>query len=321
MLAMSIDQSPMETEMTAKAHDLKFYAVTLPNVPWDDLLCRYQRLEELGFDIAAIADHFVDWGNPPSPWFEAWTLAAALARETTHIRIATCVSQMPLRDPAMLAFQALTVDHISNGRLDLGMGIGLTSDPSCAMMGLPNWSNKERVARFKEYVPIVDQLLSNEVTTYEGQFYQVRGAVMSPRPVQSPRPPLMIAANGPVMLKIAARHADIWNSLSFAESFETQMAEMRERVALIEKHCASLGRDPATLRRSYHMFDSKARLSGGLINYYESEDLFVEMVERVMALGFTEIGLYYPTIESQLPKFEKIATQIIPQLRASYGQR
>jgi alkanesulfonate monooxygenase SsuD/methylene tetrahydromethanopterin reductase-like flavin-dependent oxidoreductase (luciferase family) len=298
--------------------DLRFYAMTLPNVPWDELLARYKSFEELGFDIAAIADHFVDWTNPPSPWFEAWTLAAAIARETTRIRISTCVSQFPLRSPAMLAFQALTVDHISHGRLDLGLGIGLTSDPSYEMMGLPNWSNKERVARFEEYVPLVDQLLSNEITTYEGRFYQVDGAVMSPRPVQRPRPPIMVAANGPLMLKIAARHADIWNSVSFAPSFETQIEQMRERVALIEQHCTSLGRDPATLRYSYHMFDANARTSGGLIGYYESEDLFVEMVERVLALGFTEIGLYYPTIESQLPKFERIAREVIPRLRASH---
>lgn len=303
----------------AMAHDLKFYAITLPNVPWNELLARYQRFEALGFDIAGIADHFVDWSHPPSPWFEAWTLAAAIAQATTRIRIATCVSQFPLREPAMLAFQALTVDHISHGRLDLGLGIGLTSDPSYEMMGLPNWTNQERVARFKEYVPIVDQLLSNEVSTYQGQFYQVTGAVMSPRPVQRPRPPLMIAAMGPAMLTIAARHADIWNSLSFAESFDTQMAEMAERVARIERHCAALGRDPATLRRSYHMFDASARQSGGLIRYYESEDLFVEMAERVIALGFTELGLYYPTIASQLPKFERIAEKIIPQLRASHA--
>jgi alkanesulfonate monooxygenase SsuD/methylene tetrahydromethanopterin reductase-like flavin-dependent oxidoreductase (luciferase family) len=305
--------------MTARPHDLKFYAMTLPNVPWHELLARYRRFEELGFDAAAIADHFVDWSHPPSPWFEAWTLAAAIARETTRIRISTCVCQIPLRSPAMLAFQALTVDHLSGGRLDVGLGIGLTSDPSCAMMGLPDWSNQERVARFKEYVRVVDQLLSNEVTTYEGRYYRVDGAVMSPRPVQSPRPPLMIAASGPVMLKIAARHADIWNTVSFAPAFDAQLDEVRERSALIERHCAAFGRDPATLRRSYHMFDASARTSGGLISYYESADLFVEMVERVLALGFTEIGLYYPTIASQLPSFERIAQETIPRLRANHA--
>ncbi|MEM7022775.1 MAG: LLM class flavin-dependent oxidoreductase [Pseudomonadota bacterium] len=302
----------------ATAHELKFYAMTLPNVPWEELLARFKRFEELGFDIIALADHFVDWTHPPSPWFEAWTLAAAIARETSRIRISTCVCQIPLRDPAMLAFHALTVDHISNGRLDLGIGIGLTSDPACEMMGLPNWSNKERVARFKEYVPIVDQLLSNEITTYEGQYYQVSKAVMNPRPVQVPRPPIMIAAKGPVMLGIAAEHADIWNSLSFADSFDAQMEEMKQKVATIDQHCKALGRDPATLRRSYHMFDSTARKTSGLISYYESADLFEEMVERVMGLGFTEIGLYYPTIERQLPAFEQIVTEVVPRLRARH---
>jgi alkanesulfonate monooxygenase SsuD/methylene tetrahydromethanopterin reductase-like flavin-dependent oxidoreductase (luciferase family) len=211
------------------------------------------------------------------------------------------------------------VDHISGGRLDLGIGIGLTSDPACAMMGLPNWSNKERVARLRDYVAIVDQLLSNEVTTYEGAFYRVEGAVMNPRPVQTPRPPIMIAANGPVMLGIAARHADIWNCMSFAASFDAQMDEMADRVAQINRHCEALGRDPASLRRSYHMFDTTARQSGGLIGYYESDDLFVEMVERILALGFTEIDLYHPTVESQRPAFERIATEVIPKLRARHA--
>ena len=305
--------------MAAGPHDLRFYVMTLPNVPWDELLARYRRFEELGFDTAGIADHFVDWSNPPSPWFEAWTLAAAIARETTRLRIATCVCQISLRDPAMLAFQALTVDHLSNGRLDLGLGIGLTSDPSCAMMGLPNWSNQERVTRFAEYVPLVAQLLSNEVTTFEGQFYRVDGAVMNPQPVQRPRPPLMIAANGPIMLKIAARHADIWNSLSFAVSFDDQLREIGARAATIDRHCAALRRDPSTLRRSYHMLDATARTSGGLISYYESADRFVEMVERVRALGFTEIGLYYPTVASQLQSFERIASETIPRLRARHA--
>ena len=84
---------------------LRFQVLTLPNAPWNELAGRFRRLEELGFDVAAIADHFVDWTNPPSPWLEAWTLLAAAARETSRIRLCTCVSQIPLRDPAMFARQ------------------------------------------------------------------------------------------------------------------------------------------------------------------------------------------------------------------------
>ena len=296
-------------------NQLRFQVLTLPNVSWSELLGRYKYIEELGFDLAGAADHFVDWSNPPSPWFESWTLLAAVARETTNVRLTTCVTQIPLRNPAMLARQALTVDHISNGRLELGLGVGLTTDPSYDIMGIPNWSAKERVARFKEYVEIVDQLLSNEVTTYKGRFYEVNDAVMNPRPVQQPRPPIMIAALGPRMLKYAARYADIWNSLSFASAFETQLEETRGRIRLIDEHCAAIGRDPTSLRRSYLMFDAGARTSGGLIKFYESEEVFADMVQRVIDLGISEIGLYYPTREEQLPMFKRIAREVIPELR------
>ena len=201
----------------------------------------------------------------------------------------------------------------------MGLGIGLEIDPSYDMAGLPNWTPKERVARFKEYVELVDQLLSNEVTTYEGRYYQAQGTYMNPRPVQQPRPPLLIAAMGPVMLKRAAHYADIWNSLSFAETFDAQMEETQVRVDTLDEHCAAIGRDPGSIMRSYQMFDPGARKSGGLFNYYESDDLFVEMVERVLALGITEIGIYYPMMESQLPAFKRLATDVIPAIREKHG--
>jgi alkanesulfonate monooxygenase SsuD/methylene tetrahydromethanopterin reductase-like flavin-dependent oxidoreductase (luciferase family) len=183
-------------------------------------------------------------------------------------------------------------------------------------MGLPNWSAAERVARFREYVEVVDRLLANEITTYRGRFYAVDGAVMSPRPVQQPRPPLTIAAMGPVMLTHAARYADTWNSLSFARDFPAQLDETRERIRRIDAACAAIGRDPASLRRSYLMFDAGARAGGGLINYYASEEAFADMAERVIALGISEIGLYYPAREEQRPTFEGIARRVLPALRA-----
>ena len=298
---------------------LRFQVLTLPNAPWDELAGRFRRLEELGFDVAAIADHFVDWTNPPSPWLEAWTLLAAAARETSRIRLCTCVSQIPLRDPAMFARQALTVDHVSAGRLDVGLGLGLPIDPSYDMMGIPNWSNAERAARFREYVAIVDLLLSNETSSFEGRYYRIRDAIMNPRPVQRPRPPLLIAAMGPRMLEQAAEHADIWNSLSFAETFEKQLAETRERIDRVNAHCAAIGRDPGDIIFSYQMFDPAARTSGGFFNCYESPERFREMAERLLPLGLSELGLYYPMREEQLPVFERIAQDVLPALRKSHG--
>ncbi len=300
-------------------HSLRFLAQTLPNASWNELLERYKYIEELGFDLLGLADHFVDWSNPPSPWFESWTLMAAIAMETTKIRITHCVTQIPLRNPAFLARQVLTVDHISGGRLELGLGTGTLKDPSYDMIGIPNWTAKERVARFNEYVEILDQLLSNEVTTYKGRYYEVNAAVMNPRPLQQPRPPIMIAGMGPNMLKHAARYADIWNSLSYASTVDEQLQETVGRTRQIDEYCSAMGRDPASLRRSYLMFDAGARTSGGLFNYYESEEVFSDTAQRFIDLGISDIGLYYPMRDEQVPMFERIARDVIPELRARHS--
>lgn len=304
----------------ATNHPVRFHVLLLPNAEWVELKARVLRLEELGVEAVALADHFVDWTNPAVPWFESWTLLAALAEATRTIRLTTVVTQIPLRNPAMLARQVLTLDHLSGGRIELGLGTGLTIDPSYAMAGLPNWDAAERVERFGEYAELVSLLLSQEVTTYAGRFYRVDGAIMNPRPLQTPRPPLLVAALGPRMLRHAARFADTWNSLSFKPDFDEQMAETRARCDAIDAACEEIGRDPATLRRSYTMFDAQARPRGGAIAYYDSPDRFVEQVSRVIALGITDIGLYYPLAPAQLPVFERIATGVLPNLRAAHAR-
>jgi alkanesulfonate monooxygenase SsuD/methylene tetrahydromethanopterin reductase-like flavin-dependent oxidoreductase (luciferase family) len=299
-------------------HALRFSVLVLPNVPWPEFLRRCRQVEDLGFDAIGLADHLVDWAGGKGPWFELWSQLSAVAMATTRIRLATLVAQIPLRNPALFALQALTADHISGGRLDLGLGTGLEIDPSYRMMGIENWTAKERVARFGEYVEVVDRLLSQEEVSYQGRYYQVDAAALRPRPVQSPRPPILIAAMGPVMLGHAARHADIWNSLSFAKTFEAQIEETRQRIATIDARCATIGRDPTSLRRSYLMFDPSARSSGGMIKHYESEEIFTRMVQQVIALGISDVALYYPMLDQQAPMFERIAQDVLPALKCAY---
>jgi len=299
---------------------LRFYVLILPNLAWPQLVDRFKQVESLGFDLAGFADHFVDWSNPPGHWYELWTWLAGVAQATSRIRLLTTVAQIPLRDPATFANQAMTVDHISNGRLEIGLGIGVKGlDPSYKMMGIPDWSNKERVARLKEYLEVIDLLLRQDVSSYQGEFYQLDGAVMSPRPIQQPRPPIMVAAMGPGMLRNAAQYADIWNSMSFADNVETQMEETRERNDRISQLCAEFGRDPESLTRSYHMYDPTARKSGGALSYYESKAAFEDQVSRVIDMGVTEIGLYYPELPEQVATFERIATDTIPALKARFA--
>jgi alkanesulfonate monooxygenase SsuD/methylene tetrahydromethanopterin reductase-like flavin-dependent oxidoreductase (luciferase family) len=285
--------------------ELRFQAMILPNLGWPELLARFQNAEDLGFDLASTGDHFCDWSNPPSEWFEMWSVLAGVAQATERIRIAPCVAQIPLRNPAMFARQALTVDHISGGRLEVGLGLGLPIDPSYEMIGMENWSNPKRVAHFTEYVEIVDQMLSNEITTYEGEHYQVVGATMNPRSSQNPRPPITVAALGPIMVRKAVVHADTWNTMSFAENFDDQLNK--------------IDRDPATLRISYNMFDPGSRASGGRISYYESPEAFADQAGQLLELGITELSMYYPMLDDQLPVFDTIARDVFPQIRAEHA--
>ena len=298
-------------------YPLRFHVMLLPNVGWAELKARVVRLEELGVEVAALADHVVDWANPSIPWFESWTALPALAEATRTIRLSTVVTQIPLRNPVMLARQVLTVDHVSGGRAELGLGTGIRNDPSCTMVGVQNWEPPERVARFAEYVDLVGRLMSEDVTSYDRLHYRAHGAVMS-RPVQAPRPPILVAAMAPQMMRLAAHHADIWNSLSFLPDFADQLVETHLRCTAMDAACAALGRDPSTLRRSYTMYDAAGRAKGGEIGSYASADLLVEQVTRLVELGISDVGLYYPLAPAQLPTFERIATDVLPVLRAAH---
>ena len=300
-------------------HDLRFQVLILPNAPWPEYRDRFLQVEDLGFDVGACGDHFCNWADPPSYWLEAWTTLAGVAVATSSLRLTTCVTQIPLRNPGVLAHQAISLDHVSEGRFELGLGTGIDIDPSCEMVGLPVWDNKERVDRFGEYIQVVAQMLPDGVSSFDGRFYSTNEAVMNPGSLQAPRLPLMVAAMGPKMMGHTARHADIWNSLHFDPDFEVQLRETAGRVAKMDELCLEAGRDPSALRRSFTIFDAEHRTGGGGIRYYDDPDLFVDLVQRLTAMGMSEISLYYPSQADQVPKFEHIARQVIPQLRADYS--
>lgn len=291
----------------------RFQIELLPDLPWKELLRRFCHAEELGFDIATTADQFVDWKNPSVPWFDLWTVLAAAAQATDRIRLAPCVAQIPMRNPATFARQVVTVDHISGGRIEAGLGLGLTVDPGYGMIGVPNWDNPERARRFKEYVEIVDSMLSGSPTNYEGTYYTVQSATVH-ESVQSPRPPITIAAMGPKMLRYAATYADTWNAMTFGSGLEALMADASDLKSKMERTCEEVGRDPSTLRHSFLMFDANARESGGRLFYWESVERFSDAAGQILDLGFDEIAVYYP-IDAQRDVFERVAADVMPSLR------
>jgi alkanesulfonate monooxygenase SsuD/methylene tetrahydromethanopterin reductase-like flavin-dependent oxidoreductase (luciferase family) len=299
-----------------KRHDeLRFGVAFLANVPMDESIRQFKHVEDLGFDVAGTGDQFVNYIDPEKLWYEQWTQTTAWAANTKHIKIGMFVTAFPYRNPAIVAKQAATLDHISKGRLEVGLGAALESDPCYGMIGIPNWRSKERLARFREYVEIVDSLLRNKVTNYEGQYYKIKEAIMNPLPIQKPRPPIIIAANQPRMLKNAVRYANTWTTLGSAEGLE----DVRKRNTLVDKYCNQLGRDPRTLRRSFWLYEHNALASNGLLACYESEDVFSEMVKPFIDMGMNEILVSYPYQEEQTPVFEKIAKEVIPELKEEYN--
>jgi len=292
--------------------DLRFGVITLQNLPWEQEVSRWRRIEELGFDSVWLADHFVDYTRPREPWFECWTLLAALASQTRSIRVGTLVSNVLWRNPVFLARQALTLDHISGGRLELGLGAGAPADldPSYEMTGIEDPGPRGRVERFGEVVEMVDRLLSNEATTYEGRYYRIKEAAMNPRPVQRPRPPITVGAQRPRMLRIAARHADAWNTFGGTDlSPEENLETVRRSNELLNRLCEEYGRDPGDLRRSLLLFGQEAW------TLYDSSGNFEKVFHRYVDVGITEFILYYPFNVGQIAVFEKVAEEIIPGLR------
>jgi alkanesulfonate monooxygenase SsuD/methylene tetrahydromethanopterin reductase-like flavin-dependent oxidoreductase (luciferase family) len=296
---------------------MKFGVIVLQDMPYQELVRLWQQFETLGFDSTWVADHFINYANPEGLWYDGWTVLTALASVTSKIRIGTLVTSIALRNPAVLARQAMTVDHISNGRLDIGIGAGAPGsiDPSYQMIGIGDWTFNERTARFREQVEILDRLLSNTKSNYEGKYYQIDGAIMSPRPIQKPRPPITIAAHTSHSLRIAAEYADVW--VSFGDDFgapvDNVVKKTEKRIKKLERYCDEIGRDTGTLGRSLLIFGEEANTA------FTSENNFTDIVERYASLGLTELVLFYPFFApDQIPTFEKIAKDVIPALRDAY---
>ncbi len=285
--------------------ELRFGICTDQNLPFDSLVERWQRFERLGFDSVWDCDHFNQPSRPTGPYFEGWTLLAALAARTERIRIGVLVSSNTFRHPALLAQQAVTLDHISNGRLEVGLGAGWFV-PEHERFGIPFPPPGELVGRFHEAVRIVDSLLRNETTTFEGRYYRLEGAYVRPTPLQRPRPPLTLGAHRPRMLRICAEYADSWNSFGTVD-------EMRERSEILDEHCAAIERDPQEIRRSLYLWAAQMETQG-LPDPWESVGAFEDVVWRYREVGIEEFVIDQPRPE-QFAVLEQVATEVIPLLR------
>lgn len=287
---------------------LKFGVLVYPDGGLPDIPRQFRWLEDLGFDQVLVPDHSADLRNRGGPWFDGWSLLPIAAHTTDRIRIGTLVSNPILRPPATLARQALTVDHLSGGRLDLGIGAGIF-DWDHHAVGEEPWSPRERAGRFADYTAIVDGILSGtgDPLTYEGQWLHARDVATSPGSIQRPRPTIITGGQSPTVLRISAERADVWNTHGPivddpVEILETTARQNRH----VDELCLAVGRDPHSLRRSFTSF--------GPFDVWKSDVSLESVVERFHPIGMTEFVIDPPP-RDRLDEFEHLAREVLPALR------
>jgi alkanesulfonate monooxygenase SsuD/methylene tetrahydromethanopterin reductase-like flavin-dependent oxidoreductase (luciferase family) len=286
----------------------------LPNRPWPVLEERARRAEAMGFACAWIPDHFANGLRLEDDWFEAWSTLGALAAATERIRLGTLVSSITFRNPSLLARAAMTLDHVSGGRFELGIGAA-GSSADHAMTGIPERTSLERAERLEEAVAIVKDLLTSGHSEAHGPHFPIEHAQLRPGPIQEPRPPITVAALGRRSMRLATRMADAWNTQPMAAGGgfggivkgEDEMALLRERTAFVDRACEELGRDPATLRRSYLLVGTYRRGPG-------EPAAFLQRAEALRDAGARELILYWPDVESAEIDLERVASEALPRL-------
>jgi F420-dependent oxidoreductase-like protein len=251
--------------------------------------------ENPAFEHAWLFDHFSPiQGDLDGPCLEGWTLLAALAAQTERLRLGLMVTGNTYRHPAVLAHMAATVDVISNGRLDLGIGAGW-NEYEHASMGLPLYPPGERIRRLGEACEIIKRLYTQQLTDFDGRYYQLKEARCAPKPRQKPYPPFVIGGSGEQLtLRVAAQYADIWNAMP------PSVEEFRHKVQVLHEHCAAIGRDPgeielsvqtrvnyddiaATVATLQPLVDAGATHIVLMLNYPYPEGIVAQLADEVVA--------------------------------------
>jgi F420-dependent oxidoreductase-like protein len=227
--------------------------------------------DEAGFDHVWDFDHLaaIGDGGPDRPVFGGWALLAAMAVTTKRVRIGCLVTGNTYRHPVLVAKEAVTVDHLSGGRLEFGIGAAWAEDEH-RMYGIEGLDH--RVGRLSESLQIIAALWTQDRTSFKGRYYQLDEAVANPKPVQLPHPPIWIGASGEHTLRLVARHADVWNAAGVGD-----YDDKKEQTAKFEDACEAVGRDVSQIRRSVHItWNGVDRAS------------LIDEAARFLELGFTE---------------------------------
>jgi len=266
--------------------------VILPEHPWATAVAQWRRVEDLGFDHAWTYDHLAWRDLRDGPWFGAIPTLTAAAIATTSIQIGTLVASPNFRHPVSFARELVTLDDVSGGRLELGLGAG-GQGWDATVLGHEPWSLAERTARFVEFVDLLDDLLRQPETTFDGRYYRALEARTYPGCVQQPRVPFAIAATGPRSMHVAAKHASTWVTTGARSPDGSLLGRdagaevVAGQIHLLEVACSEIGRDPASIAR---LVLTGPELDAGLRSPAE----FAETKAAYAAVGVTDLVVHWP---------------------------
>jgi F420-dependent oxidoreductase-like protein len=260
----------------------------------EELRAVWRTADEAGFDHCWNFDHFASIrADTTGDILEAWSLLGAMAEATTRVRIGCMVTGNTYRHPGVLAKTAVTVDHLSGGRLEFGLGAAW-AEVEHTMLGLEFGTVGQRIARLEEACRILKALWTQERTSFDGRYYRLEDAIANPKPVQRPHPPIWIGGTGErKTLRVVAEHADVWNC------FEVEPGEAARLSSVLDRHCADVGRDPAAVRRSLQLADGPDLL---------------DRAAAYVAVGFTELIVYLTGGDARAAA-ERVASEALPRLR------
>ncbi|WP_112241007.1 LLM class flavin-dependent oxidoreductase [Kribbella monticola] len=281
-----------------------FGIMTAPmQVGYDDVLRVWREADAIEeIEHSWLFDHLLPiGGDPDGPILEGWTLLSALAAQTQRLRLGLLVTSNRFRPPAMLAKMAATVDIVSGGRLDFGIGVGSRPDHPLARReyaahGLPFYEVADAVGSFAEACTVIRRLWTETSPfDFQGNYLELTGAFCNPKPLQSPHPPIVIGGRSAAVLRIAAEHADVWNIPG------GDLEDAVRRSALLDRYCAEIGRDPASITRSIHLAVS-----------YDDPGATREAIVEAVGAGFEHVVLGLPA-----PYPAKVAQWVADELIAS----
>jgi F420-dependent oxidoreductase-like protein len=315
-------------------HPIRFGVQTAPQqVSWAELREVWQEVEELGFDTLWVNDHLLPSVGPAeAPNLEGWTMLGAMAALTSRVRIGVMVTGNTFRHPAVLAKMVTTVDHMSGGRLILGIGSAYFAQEH-QVYGIPFYTASRRARQLEEAIQVMRKLWTEDGASFNGTYYQLANAPFAPKPVQKPYPPLMIGGTGEKLtLPIVAKYANIWNAGGLP------LPALRQKIAVLQEHCRRIGRDDGEIEKSYltplYLRRDPGEVQALLDQVPHVQRLSVEQMRAIILAGdiaavqsqvqaYVDVGVTHLIIALRRPGFydreglRLFAQEIMPRFRTS----